>query len=77
MAGFDPRDSTSIHRPVEPYSQMLDQPVKGKTIGLPKQWWNERLPSEQANIGEQALAVFRDLGVNVVEVDLPPNPLGL
>ena len=77
MAGFDPKDSTSIDRPVEPYAQGLEQPIAGMRIGLPKQWWNESLPPEQAQLGEAALAILRELGCVIVEVDLPRLDLAI
>src|SRR5579863_456153 len=42
MAGFDPRDSTSVDRPVPDYMAALDQPVKGLRIGIPKEFFDQR-----------------------------------
>ncbi len=36
MAGFDPRDSTSVDRPVDDYTAQLEQPLQGLSIGLPR-----------------------------------------
>ena len=77
MAGFDPKDSTSIDRPVEAYAQSLEASVRGKRIGLPKPWWNEPPSAEQAKVAEEALTVFRDLGCEIVEVDLPRLDLAI
>jgi len=41
MAGFDPRDSTSIERPAEDYSRSLAAEVKGLRIGVPKEYFGE------------------------------------
>ena len=71
MAGFDPHDATSIDRPVEPYAQQLQRPIQGCRIGLPKQWWNAQLSAKQAKVGETTLAALRDLGCELVEIDLP------
>ena len=77
MAGFDARDSTSIDRPVEAYARQLESSVKGKRIGLPKSWWNEQHSADQAKVAEEALAVFHDLGCEIVEVDLPRLDLAI
>jgi aspartyl-tRNA(Asn)/glutamyl-tRNA(Gln) amidotransferase subunit A len=41
MAGFDPRDSTSVDRPVPDYVAALDRPLTGLKIGLPKEYFGE------------------------------------
>ena len=45
MAGFDPRDSTSVDRPVDDYSGQLHEPLQGLRIGLPKEYFGEGLDS--------------------------------
>ncbi|MCD0229321.1 Asp-tRNA(Asn)/Glu-tRNA(Gln) amidotransferase GatCAB subunit A, partial [Enterobacter hormaechei subsp. steigerwaltii] len=41
MAGFDPKDSTSLEREKEDYTRDLNQPLKGMKIGLPKEYFGE------------------------------------
>lgn len=66
MAGHDPKDSTSSHRPVEPYAQMLDKNIKGLKIGLPKEY-QELLPDNW----EKALQFLKEQGAELVDVSLP------
>jgi aspartyl-tRNA(Asn)/glutamyl-tRNA(Gln) amidotransferase subunit A len=71
MAGFDERDSTSLRRETEDYSRDLDQPLAGLKIGLPKEFFAEGLSSEVAQAIEAAIAEYRKLGAQTVEVSLP------
>ena len=66
MAGFDPRDSTSVDRPVPDYGAGLDQLLKGLQIGLPKEYFGEGLDGEVAEAVEAAIDEFRKLGAEVV-----------
>ena len=77
MCGFDPRDSTSVERPVDDYVAALNSPIKGLRIGLPKEYFAEGLdPGARACI-EAAIKVFEGLGASVREVSLPSSPLSV
>ncbi|MER2532690.1 MAG: Asp-tRNA(Asn)/Glu-tRNA(Gln) amidotransferase subunit GatA [Candidatus Competibacter sp.] len=77
MAGFDPRDSTSVDRPVPDYAASLDQPLDGLKIGLPKEYFGEGLDGEVARVVESAITEYRKLGANVIEVSLPNSQLAI
>ena len=77
MAGFDPRDSTSVDRPVPDYVAALDRPLDGLKIGLPKEYFGEGLDGEVARVVEAAIAEYRKLGANVIEVSLPNSQLAI
>ena len=77
MAGFDPRDSTSVDRPVPDYVASLDRPLEGLKIGLPQEYFGEGLDGEVAQVVETALAEYRRLGAEVVEISLPNSPLAI
>jgi aspartyl-tRNA(Asn)/glutamyl-tRNA(Gln) amidotransferase subunit A len=76
MAGFDPRDSTSIDAPVPDYTGTLDQPLKGLKIGLLREFF-EGLEVRNSALIHDALKVYRDLGAETVEVSLPHLPLSV
>ena len=77
MAGFDPRDSISIDRPVDDYAAALDKPIKGLRIGLPKEYFAEGLaPSSRACV-TAAIKKFEELGAVVSEISLPNSPLSV
>jgi aspartyl-tRNA(Asn)/glutamyl-tRNA(Gln) amidotransferase subunit A len=76
MAGFDPLDSTSVDVPVPDYPAMLHAPLKGLKIGLLREFF-EGLEPRNAALIHDALAVYRALGAQTVEVSLPHLPLSV
>lgn len=77
MAGFDERDSTSIDHPVDDYTAALDRDLQGKTIGLPKEYFDQKLESGVAQAVESAIEVLKKCGVNFREVSLPNQHLAV
>ncbi len=71
MAGFDPKDSTSVDQPLDDYLAALDKPLAGLRIGLPREYFGAGL---DARIGEKVLAVVEELkklGATVKDISLP------
>jgi len=77
MAGFDPRDSTSVDRPVPDYVESLERPVRGLKIGLLKEFFEKGLDPENERRVREALAVFEKLGATLTEVSLPSIALSV
>ncbi len=77
MAGFDSRDSTSLEREKEDYGRDLEQPLKGLRIGLPREYFAEGLSADVAQAIEAALAEYRKLGAQTVEISLPNSKLAV
>jgi len=77
MAGFDPRDSTSVDAPVPDYAATLDKDIKGLRIGLPKEYFGEGLSGEVAKVVETAIAEYKKLGAQIVDVSLPNSKLAI
>lgn len=76
MAGFDPRDSTSIDEPVPDYASALHQPLQGLKIGLLKEFF-EGLDEANGRLVRDALKTYEKLGAKLVEVSLPNLPLSV
>jgi len=76
MSGFDPRDSTSVDKPVPDYPAELNAPLKGLKIGLLKEFFDGLEGRNGALIGA-ALDVFRSLGAQTADVSLPSLPLSV
>ncbi|HME38686.1 MAG TPA: Asp-tRNA(Asn)/Glu-tRNA(Gln) amidotransferase subunit GatA [Steroidobacteraceae bacterium] len=76
MAGFDPKDSTSIDAPVPDYEAALEAPLAGLKIGLLREFF-EGLEARNAALIHDALKVYRSLGAETVEVSLPHLPLSV
>jgi len=77
MAGFDPRDSTSVDRPVDDYSGQLHESLQGLKIGLPKEYFGEGLDSAVGDAVAVAIDEFRKLGATVVDISLPNTHLSV
>ncbi len=77
MAGFDARDSTSLERDKEDYTRDLSLPLQGLRIGLPKEYFAEGLSADVARAVEAALAEYRRLGAETVEISLPNTRLSI
>ncbi len=71
IAGHDPRDSTSVDRPVPDYVGGLNRPLKGLRIGIAAEYFGEGLDAEVRRAVEGALAVLQEHGAEVQEVHLP------
>jgi aspartyl-tRNA(Asn)/glutamyl-tRNA(Gln) amidotransferase subunit A len=77
MAGFDAKDSTSLDLAVPAWTQMLDASLKGKRIGIPKEYRVDNMPEEIDALWQQGIAWARDAGAEIVEVSLPHTKYAL
>jgi aspartyl-tRNA(Asn)/glutamyl-tRNA(Gln) amidotransferase subunit A len=77
MAGFDERDSTSLQRENEDYARDLNKPLAGLKIGLPKEYFAEGLSPEVAKVVKEAIAHYRKLGAETVDISLPNTKLSI
>jgi aspartyl-tRNA(Asn)/glutamyl-tRNA(Gln) amidotransferase subunit A len=77
MAGFDARDSTSLERAREDYTRDLARSLKGLKVGLPKEFFAAGAAPGVARAVEAAIAEFRKLGCEAVEVSLPNMKLSV
>jgi aspartyl-tRNA(Asn)/glutamyl-tRNA(Gln) amidotransferase subunit A len=77
MAGFDPRDSTSVERPKEDYSKNLSRELKNLRIGLPKEYFADGLDPGVRQAVEAAVDWFKAQGARLVELELPLTKLAV
>jgi aspartyl-tRNA(Asn)/glutamyl-tRNA(Gln) amidotransferase subunit A len=77
MAGFDPRDSTSVDLPVPDYLAGLDRPLRGLRVGLLKEFFGKGLDPATETCLHAALEVLRGQGAVLTEVSLPSLPLSV
>lgn len=71
MAGFDPKDSTSVDQPVDDYLAALAKPLTGLRIGLPKEYFGAGLDSRIADAVMAVVEQLKQLGAVVKEISLP------
>jgi aspartyl-tRNA(Asn)/glutamyl-tRNA(Gln) amidotransferase subunit A len=80
MAGFDDRDPQSSTRPVEPYADLMGDPVTGLRIGIPQEWFWDVIDPEVEAAALAVADVLAGLGALVQRVSLPnvalADPIG-
>jgi aspartyl-tRNA(Asn)/glutamyl-tRNA(Gln) amidotransferase subunit A len=74
IAGHDARDSTSVDRPVPPYSKNLDLPIKPLTLGVAREHFGPGLDPEIEQAIRAALQVYQEQGATIREISLPHSP---
>src|SRR5262245_28446752 len=77
IAGFDPRDSTSVEREPEDYTRDLEKPLSGLRVGVPKEHFGEGLAADVGAAVEAALAQLEKLGARRVPIELPNSGLSV
>jgi aspartyl-tRNA(Asn)/glutamyl-tRNA(Gln) amidotransferase subunit A len=71
LAGYDTRDPGCVSRPVPDYTVQLDSGIRGKKIGVAREFFFADCDPDVASTVEAALDVFRGLGATVEEIALP------
>jgi aspartyl-tRNA(Asn)/glutamyl-tRNA(Gln) amidotransferase subunit A len=77
MAGHDPKDTTSVDVPVPDYEAAVGKSVKGKRIGIPKEYRIDGMPAEIEKLWEQGRAWLKAAGAELIEVSLPHTKYAL
>jgi aspartyl-tRNA(Asn)/glutamyl-tRNA(Gln) amidotransferase subunit A len=71
MSGFDPKDATSLDMAVPAWEANLSPDLKGKRIGIPREYRVDDMPPEIDALWQQGIAWMKDAGAEIVEVSLP------
>ncbi|WP_289042746.1 Asp-tRNA(Asn)/Glu-tRNA(Gln) amidotransferase subunit GatA [uncultured Aliiroseovarius sp.] len=77
MCGHDAKDSTSADLPVPNFEAMLTGDIKGKKIGLPKEYRMDGMPDEIEALWSNGADMLRDAGAEVVDISLPHTKYAL
>src|SRR6187200_1984736 len=77
MAGYDPKDSTSVDRPVPDYEAAIGKSVKGMKIGIPKEYRLDGMPAEVEKLWTEGAAWLKAAGAELVEISLPHTKYAL
>jgi len=77
MAGFDPKDSTSLDVPVPDYEAALTGSLRGKRVGIPKEYRLDGMPPEIEALWRRGIDWAKDAGAEVVDVSLPHTKYAL
>jgi aspartyl-tRNA(Asn)/glutamyl-tRNA(Gln) amidotransferase subunit A len=77
MAGFDPKDATSLDMPVPDWGGALSSDLRGKKIGIPEEYRREGTDQAILDAWEQGKAWLKDAGAEIVDVSLPHTKYAL
>lgn len=77
MASFDPKDSTSVDRPVSDYRAQLGRSIKGMKIGIPREYVADGMADEIRTLWQQGRAWLAEAGAEIVEISLPHTQYAL
>lgn len=77
MAGFDAKDATSLKLDVPDWEAALSTDLKGKRVGVPKEYRVDGMPAEIEALWQQGIDWMRDAGAEIVEVSLPHTKYAL
>jgi aspartyl-tRNA(Asn)/glutamyl-tRNA(Gln) amidotransferase subunit A len=77
MAGFDPKDATSLNLPVPQWEAGLTSDLRGKKVGIPREYRIDGVPAEINAIWDQGIEWLKDAGAEVVEISLPHTKYAL
>ncbi len=77
MCGYDAKDSTSAELAVPNFEAMLTGDIKGKKIGIPKEYRIDGVPEEISKLWDQGAEMLKDAGAEIVDVSLPHTKYAL
>jgi aspartyl-tRNA(Asn)/glutamyl-tRNA(Gln) amidotransferase subunit A len=77
MAGHDPKDSTSADLPVPDFESALTGDIRGKKIGIPREYRMDGMPAEIDRLWADGIAMMKDAGALIVDISLPHTKYAL
>ena len=77
IAGYDPKDSTSVDVKVDNYNSNLTDKVKDLKIGIPKEYRVENMPSEIDELWKKGMDYLKDAGAIIKNISLPHTKYAL
>ena len=77
MAGHDARDSTSADLAVPDFEAALTGDIKGRKIGIPREYRMDGMPSEIEKLWVSGAAMLKDAGAEIVDISLPHTKYAL
>jgi len=77
MAGYDPKDSTSINADVPDWVRACGQSVKGLRIGIPKEYSIDGMPADIQGLWDNGIEMMKAAGAEIVPISLPHTKYAL
>jgi aspartyl-tRNA(Asn)/glutamyl-tRNA(Gln) amidotransferase subunit A len=77
MSGHDPKDSTSADIPVPDFEAALTGDIRGKVIGIPREYRMDGMPAEIEKLWADGVAMMKDAGAEIRDISLPHTKYAL
>ena len=77
MSTYDTKDSTSVDFKRENYLTNLNENIKGKKIGIPKEYRVDGMPKEIDELWEKGIKIIKENGGQIIEISLPNTKYAL
>ena len=77
MSGHDEKDSTSVNMPVPNFESFLTGDIRGKKIGIPKEYRMDGMPDEIERLWSDGILMLKDLGAEIINISLPHTKFAL
>jgi aspartyl-tRNA(Asn)/glutamyl-tRNA(Gln) amidotransferase subunit A len=77
MVGPDAKDTTCVDRPVPDYEKAVGSSVRGKRIGIPKEYRVPGMAAEIEALWQQGVRWLKDAGAETVDISLPMTKYAL
>ena len=77
MSGHDPKDSTSADLAVPDFEAALTGDIRGKKIGIPKEYRMEGMPAEIETLWQEGIQMMNDAGAEIIDISLPHTKYAL
>ncbi len=77
MSGFDPKDSTSVDKPVPDFTSALGKSIKGLKVGIPQEYSIDGIDPEVNLLWDKGITMLKDAGAEIISVSLPHTKYAL
>jgi aspartyl-tRNA(Asn)/glutamyl-tRNA(Gln) amidotransferase subunit A len=77
MASVDPKDTTSVDRPVPDYEAAIGKPIKGLRVGIPKEYRIDGAPAEIDALWQKGAQWLKEQGAEIIDISLPHTKYAL
>ena len=77
ISGFDPMDSTSVNQKTPEFLESCSKSIKGKTIGIPKEYQISDLSNDVKKIWDEGILWLKQSGANIINISLPHTKYAL
>ena len=77
ISTYDKKDSTSIDFKRNQYSKELNKDIKGKKIGIPKEYRVDGMPKEIEDLWQKGIQYAKDCGAEIIDISLPNTSYAL